>query len=482
MSTSGRPRASRAGLQVQPLPAIALASSLVCALLVVFPGCRGEETPRDDRPNVVLIVLDTTRPDYLGLHDHERTTSPFLDQLAEDSVVFRTAVSSSSWTAPATASMFTGLYPTHHGIVQGRLAHAVHMKQLAEEGTARIPVNRMAKDVRTLPEVFRAAGYATFGIAANGNIGRPMGFARGFDWFRGIHGDSNREPGYATEVPYGAGREIQLALSRMAERIAQAEPYFLYLHFNDAHEPYRMREPWYEPAQDGHPSKTRAYESEIRYVDETIRDIYQQLELHENTILAVASDHGEAFGEHGYHGHQRGLHGEVNRVVFMISWPGASLRERAPSYRVSLIDVYPTLLDLAGVEHSGPVDGRSLAGAVLRGAGEDATASLRDRVLFAHRLQLDRSQIWAAMWGKWKLITRPDGAPQLFDLERDSREKIDRSSEEPEMYAKLVAELDAFRKSTAHEAEATTVTLDRAELERLRALGYVEESRGEERR
>ena len=451
---------------------------LACACLALSSCKKKDAEPikkrHDGRPNVVLIMLDTTRPDYLGFHGHDKPTSPFLDSVAKQSVVFPLAVSTSSWTAPSTASVFTGLYPTHHGVIQGTGAHERHMRQLEKKGRATIPLNRIPDSARTLPEVFQAAGYQTFGIATNLNVGPHMGFTRGFDWFRQIHGDKNRKWGFTRRVPYGTAEEVQNAVSSMQETIKAAQPYFLYLHFNDPHKPYLKREPWYQAGETEREDVIRVYESEIRYMDEVIKDIYKRLELHQDTILAVVSDHGEAMGEHGYYEHPPQLHAEVNRVLFMISWPDGRLSNSEPTYRASLIDVFPTLVDLAGIADSTEIDGTSLAKTITEGTSDELTKSLRERTLFAHRQRRGRKAIWAAMQGDWKLITRPDGSAELFNLKQDPEEKNDVSAGAPEMHAKLMTQLSAFKKTTAPDPAKTSIEIDKAEFERLKALGYVE--------
>ncbi len=179
-------------------------------------GCNGEErSPGSDdvadrvgkragaRNNVVVIVIDTLRPDHLGFHGYHRETAPYLASLAEKAVVFTHAVSTSTWTAPSTTSLFTGLHPLRHGVQLGIVAHRrmleSHNRAGAERGVdvgvgvdnskdkekdenkVKVQLNRIPASVSTLPELFRESGYRTFGIAANPNIGASIGFDRGFD-------------------------------------------------------------------------------------------------------------------------------------------------------------------------------------------------------------------------------------------------------------------------------------------------------------
>ena len=137
-------------------------------------GCAPGEPPQ--RPNVVVIVLDTLRPDYLGFYGYEKEMAPFLARLANESVVFERAFSTSSWTAPSTSSLFTSLYPPQHGAVEGFMMHQLRTKWREREGTEIIPLNRLPSDRALLPEIFQSMGYRTFGIATNVNIGDEIGF------------------------------------------------------------------------------------------------------------------------------------------------------------------------------------------------------------------------------------------------------------------------------------------------------------------
>jgi arylsulfatase A-like enzyme len=299
-------------------------------------------------PNVVVIVIDTLRPDHLGFLGYERETAPFLSELASRSQVFTEAVSTSSWTAPSTASLFTGLHPLRHGVVMGVMAHGVRAGNRAANEVEPITLNRLPSTVPTLPERFHDAGYRTYGIAANPNIGDDIGFARGFDRFELLekrHADPEKDEGRAVlpgNVRWASGREMHEQLSDWrAEMTERDRPFFLYLHFNDVHEPNYAHPAWYhEPL--GARVVMAAYDSEIGYLDDVLRTIYEDLALSKDSIVAVLSDHGEAFGEHGRYRHRRGLYGEINRILLMLGGPGVG--SGVVPQRVSISSVAPTLL------------------------------------------------------------------------------------------------------------------------------------------
>ena len=155
-----------------------LVRMLMLAMLAICGCAPGEPL---QRPNVVVILLDTLRPDYLGFYGYEKEMAPFLAQLANESVVFERAFSTSSWTAPSTSSLFTSLYPPQHGVVEGFLMHQLLTKAREEKAMETIALNRLPSGRPTLPELFKSMGYGTFGLATNVNIGQEMGFNRGFD-------------------------------------------------------------------------------------------------------------------------------------------------------------------------------------------------------------------------------------------------------------------------------------------------------------
>ena len=157
-----------------------LAATILCAGF-----CSGAKPVegKQEKPDVVVFLVDTLRPDHLGLYGHPKEMAPFLAKLAASGVVFERAFSTSSWTAPSTASLFTSLYPPQHGVVEGFRVHTGHAKRMRQKAREVTELNRLPSDVKTLPETFDEMGYATFGVASNVNVGSEIGFDRGFDRF-----------------------------------------------------------------------------------------------------------------------------------------------------------------------------------------------------------------------------------------------------------------------------------------------------------
>ena len=415
-------------------------------------------------PNVVVILIDTLRPDYLGIHGHEPETAPFMSRIAKRSTVFTRAFSTSSWTAPSTASLFTATYPTRHGVIMGIAAHREQVEALQREGEATIVLNRIPEDLTTLPEFFKDQGYATFGMASNPNIGEEEGFTRGFDRFFASY---KRPAEHIVDELEGWKKEME-----------ESRPYFLYLHLNDVHMPYLERQP-YQGRLEGHASGDRLrYLSEIGYVDAHIEKIYNLLNMDRNTLLMIVSDHGEEFGDHGGKGHGPHLYRELNQVLMLVHSRALGIPSQRIDLNVSLIDAFPTLVDLCGLPHIRQSHGTSLAPLLRDEPGrEDLREKLEARILFAHRIDefKPERQYWAATFQHWKLFDPWDDTLRLFDHRVDFAETRNVIEEHKDLADILMEQLDAFKK-TAVETPVTMVAvpLDDELLEMLRSLGYVE--------
>lgn len=442
---------------------------LVALALVGLLGCGAATRP----PDVVVVVVDTLRPDHLGFYGYERETAPFLAELAARSLVFDDAVSTSSWTAPSTASLFTGLNAPTHGVVQGFFAHRRHVAAIEAEGATRLALNRMPDGLATLPELFARAGYRCFGVATNPNIGPEIGFARGFHAFRRL--DPRESPDERwTPAQATAEQALEVVLGWREEMRGEA-PFFLYVHLNDPHAEYNRRAPWYVDAGSRLQKLVSAYDSEISYTDRVVGRLYDELDLGDESVIVVLSDHGEAFGEHGAltHNFATGLYREVNRVLFMLHAPQIEPgRTRAP---VSLVDVLPTLLALAELPEPEGRDGWSLAPLIGEDA-QDFERVLGTRFRFAHRAYVgdgvERAH-WAAMRGRWKLI-QSGRRRELYDMVADPGERRNRADEAGASRGALETALDAFRLRPGAAREVGPVELDARDLDRLRALGYAE--------
>ncbi len=437
---------------------IAIAGLLECACGAA------RESAFARRPSVVVILVDTLRPDYLDAYGYPRSTAPFLSEMAKKSVVFERAFSTSSWTVPSVASLFTSAYPHQHQVVQGLMAHRDQLDALGEEERAKLTLNRLSMDTQTLAEHLHGLGYSTYGIAANVNLGPELGFQRGFDKF-------HFEPGLSA-------RHLHGILAKWKEEMSRSKPFLAYLHLNDVHSPFEKREPYYQPPSSEDPREvTRSsYLSEIGFVDEYLAKIYELLGDDENTIFVFLSDHGEEFWDHGGTFHGATLYRELTQVLMMFSSPARGIEPRRVDVNASLIDVLPTLMDLVGGARDDRWKGTSLRPLLLNAADAPALeATLRKRTLYAHLAQRGNARHrWAAFDRDSYLIETNSGENELFD-----RSDVDQLREayalRPERARALVALLDRAKQDRGETAPDTVeVDLDDELLKTLRSLGYVE--------
>ena len=179
------------------------------------------DSPQNDI-NIVLITIDTLRADHLSCYGYERTTSPNIDAIAEKGIVFSNTIAPSSWTAPSMVSLFTSVYPINHGVVHGFI----------KNGKTILNQEVFSPEMITLPEILKAHGYTTFGIAANLHLSEQFGFGRGFDYY--------------TCLPWSPAPAVNKTLSAWRDTIKSSEKFFLWIHYFDPHQFYHARKPWIE--------------------------------------------------------------------------------------------------------------------------------------------------------------------------------------------------------------------------------------------
>jgi choline-sulfatase len=412
-------------------------------------ACGRAPAPPERRPNVVIVLLDAVRADHLPLYGYARDTAPFLTTLAERSVVFDRAYSSSGWTSPATASLFTSLHPFQHGVVS-------YIRPVREN---RFRVSRVPDEPETIAEALKKAGYATFGVSDNPSASDLGRFDAGFDRFESSADAS------ATAV----NRKVK----EWRADLAAGRPYFLYLHYMDAHEPYLPQgRAFDEFMKDGRPNPRRdfvaAYDSEIRLLDSKVQGLFESLRWHEDTILIVTSDHGEGFHDHGLSGHANSLYDELMRVPLIVY--GGGVKPGRVAVPVGHVDVLPTLRELAGLAPDPRNVGWSLVPLLREGRWDRG-----DRPLLAHLVEFDEQhEVRAVVHGRYKLVERRPGRAELFDLEADPGESRDLAERHPEIVARLRDAYDrAEAGATRYGQGGGETQLAPEAIEKLRALGYV---------
>ncbi len=445
----------------------ALAASLL------FVGCSR------DRPNVIVVVADTLRADRLGVAGSPSGLTPFLDSLARSGMVFTNAYSTTSWTNAAVASLFTSRFPSQHQVVAFN---------------SRLPDAEV-----TLGERLHDAGWRGLGSVGNFRLTRGLGFAQGFDvWFsRMLSGKMTTQ-----QLAQDAVRYYDRHIARFFWR--RWSPLLLYVHPMEPHAPYdppaqvraaRIGEPppgtseadvmakvigitrWKEvtPAEAAYVESL--YDGEVVALDDRLRRLFSRLRtrgLLERAIVVVTADHGEEFGEHAGFQHGRALYEESVRVPLIISGPGLPAG-RIVHDRVSLVDVAPTVLELAGLPPEPRFEGRSLvprSGDEARELGSQGI--LLELLPTGAPVDLRRHTAGIVLDERKLLETwLPQQGSETFDLRRDAGET---RPNPPELTVDATA-LDARLAQRRADLRSRAGTAESAAIEatmraRLRALGY----------
>lgn len=417
-------------------------------------------------PDVLLLVIDTMRADRLGALGYPKPTTPGLDALAAEGVLFRNAVAPATWTKPSMSALFSGRYPSELGLAGPQTTEI-------EKATAVLP-----ESVELLAERFSRGGYRTAAVLQQVHLAPRWGFARGFDE-------------YLRKEEWDA-----FGLNARARKILAAKdprPLFLWVHYFDVHWPYvkqpaklpkdlfgprelaiparmsmkefvaRMRE---RPEPETVARLANRYDAEVRYVDNAVAALVEHLRAAgrlENTVVVVTADHGEQFLEHGDFGHGNLPYDEEARVPLILRAParfGFRAGERATP--ASLLDLAPTLGELAGLSADPQARGESLVPVL---AGRERP----DRVVVT---QSDRA--WAARGVRHKVLDFENGRREYYRLDEDAAEKHDLAAACDAACTALSERLAELRTALGRgEKPSTGAPLSDAEIEELRSLGYL---------
>ncbi len=472
-------------------------------LLLGLIAC--SRSPFPERPNILLITVDTLRADHLSSYGYPRVTSPVVDRLAAEGLRFENPSVQWPKTGPSFASMFTATYPKDNGIVR----------------KVGIP---MPEKFRMLAEELKDRGYETHAVVSNGAVGSEFGFGQGFDTYL----ESWKSPPPTPGGDSTTAETVNELARAIIDGLDGSKPYFLWIHYLDPHAPYTPPEPWSDRFQDDEwftPEPRIAiradrdrqqmtaigasqvldgrdelafyvarYDAEIAYTDHQIGSLLEAMDgngLLDNTLTVFTSDHGESLGEHYYYfDHGRFGFQTCVRVPFIVHFPGV-VPPGVDSEPVELIDLAPTLLEAAGVDLD---DGRWMQGRSLSprlwppgdapteepkyafteaGYGENRQwlKIVRDR-----RFKLTNATVPADQ--RW--IGGPDVPWILYDLENDPDELENVAESFPAEFRRLRNVLRAWWDEAPFEVQVDEGTnaepreMDEVTREQLKALGYLQ--------
>ena len=398
--------------------------------MVLAAGCGWRAEP----PPIVLISIDTLRSDRLPVYGYEGVRTPGIDRLAADAIVFERAFSNYPLTLPSHASMLSGLLPPGHG-VRSNLGYRF-----------------AGEDLPSLPRSLGRLGYATGAAVSSFVLRRETGIDEGFDFFddaiqyqAGVGSAGSQRPGVDT-----------LAAALPWLRSHSDRPFFLFLHLYEPHKP------WAPPA-DLAALYPDPYDGEVAAADRIVVELISELrELgrYEDSVIVLTSDHGEGLGDHGEEGHGVLVYRESLQVPLILKLPGsrsAGTRVAAPA---QLVDLFPTLLELAGGRAEGS-DGTFL----LDLAAEPVARSLYAESYYP-RFYYGWSQLRSLFDGRYQYIESSD--PELFDVESDPEQRVNIVAEERAIVARLRRQLAAI-----DERLTLPTPADEETRRKLASLGYV---------
>lgn len=447
-----------------------------------LPAVRGAS----GRPNVAIVLIDTLRADHLGCYGYPVPVSPRIDALAEESRVYERAFSTSNWTRPAIASLFTSTMPSRHGVTSFDRA--------------------VPSELPLLSEVMQAGGYEVGFFTTGVNVEPADGYARGVHTFRVAASRPPERRAFlvhhllelvapalvdAMVPPIGDGGQIRpefLTEAALEWLDGARDPWLLYVHYHGPHTPYSPPSPWSErfvggpadPALAAPPDpwsgpnaleeadRTRMvaqYDAEIAWHDDQVGRLLDRIDRESDrpTIVWLLSDHGEGFGEHGTWGHNAGLFAEITRIPLLLRDGTGRVPPGRDPVPVSLLDVAPTTLALVGLE--APADFH----------GADLTLSdASPRPVFFENPDHEELGVLTADWAFFEGRT-PGGLRTWLYRANDMAQRVDRAGETPDTVRELAAlvrerrEADELGGPTAESLE-----LDPDRIEKLRALGYLQ--------
>jgi arylsulfatase A-like enzyme len=466
-----------------------LAGCVLAAILgLAYVGYR---TPVADAPraNLLLVVLDTVRADRLPSYGYTRGTSPEIDRFAEHAMRFSEFYSTSSWTIPSHASLFTGLFPSAHGATQTHLELARHHTTLAER--------------------LQNAGFQTWGASGNPFVGQGTQLSQGFERFERTW--STRVRPNSEPHPAVVGFRSFLADPR------SSRPFFAFINLMEAHSPYDppadlraafvagevgsirlarlVRKPWsdYYTGDPHTPEELETlsdlYDGEIAFVSRIFGQLLGVLREDgrlDDTWVVLTSDHGEHFGENGRIEHMFTLYNTAVRVPLFIRPPGGTTGPQLNAQPAQLVDLFATMLSVLGAGDAAGAEGMDLLSSEFQRDDLLSEYHHPDQVLalFApdaldesrERIDPHRRTLRALQRGALRFIWSSDGRHELYDLATDPGETHDlytTASELPPAAAELMARLEAMAEDApARGASAGVDDLDAETRDALRALGY----------
>ncbi len=405
-------------------------------------------------PNILFVSVDTLRADHLGCYGCPLNTSPNIDRLAKEALLFEDCICEVPLTFPSLGSMLCSRFPRMTGTRRNGL--------------------KMPANVPLVTEQFKAAGYYTFCVQSNWTLKAKLcGLDRGFD----VYQDSFHTKRWGIVNPERAAEEVSRIALELLRNRPQNQPFFAWIHYSDPHAPYKKhrdynpagRKAWHWNKKD----RVRArYASEVAYADAHIGRVLEALPP--NTVVVFTADHGESLFEHGYLGHGRRIHQTGLHIPLIIRAPGlAPGRTQAP---VCGTDIGPTLLGLAGLPKCGGMLGTNLMAALppaARARVIETYGGAVPKVPGAKALMAERRPMrQGVLHDGWKIILNGKDA-ELYCLNNDPGEENNLAEKEPARLQQLRVLVEQWDKATQFNTQETEESLSPDDVQALESLGYL---------
>jgi arylsulfatase A-like enzyme/Flp pilus assembly protein TadD len=442
------PEKEKARRRLKPVLLFVAILFIVLSAFVVFRFLApGAKIKQDSNLNVLLVTLDTTRADRLGCYGSTRARTPNLDGLAAAGVRFENVYCQVPLTTPSHCSIMTGTYPLYH--------------QVHNNGSYVLPA-----EVTTLAEVLKGRGFQTAAFVGSFTVDSRLGIDQGFDVY-----DDRLTEGEAFK-PLNAERKAEKVYTAFRSWFDSVEkqPFFCWVHFFDPHLPYEPPAPYNVDFADS------PYDGEIAYMDHYVGQVMAALReksLLQKTLLVLAGDHGEAFGEKVESGHGIFLYDGTLRVPMIFSAEGHLPKGGVIKSRVRLIDIAPSILDMLGLPVPSEIQGTSLLPYLAGREKKDLSTYLET---YFPRENYGWSELIGFVDGDWKYIKAP--RPELYNLRTDPEETVNAIVQESKQAREMRSRLEETIANSSSGLASAKRELTSEEREKLRSLGYVDQTAG----
>ncbi len=396
--------------------------------------------------HILLISIDTCRADYLSCYGYHRKSTPNIDQIAKEGILFTNTITPVPITLPAHSSMLTGTIPPYHGVRNN------NFYQLSQSNV-------------TLAEILKKRGFTTAAVVSSFTIDSQFGLDQGFDYYNDDFDENLKSVGIGERR---AEETTRYALKWLEENCRKT--FFLFLHYFDPHVKYDPPEP-FRP-KDSENESSSLYAGEISYVDHCIGQVVKKLKdlgVYDSTLIIVTSDHGEMLGDHGEETHGYFIYQSSIKVPLIFKLPEETKSKRVKEL-VGLTDIVPTVCGLLGIKPPPQVQGIDLG----QYFGEENT-STNQRHIYCESLFptiFNANSLLGVVTDRWKYIQTT--RPELYDLTKDPRESNNLVAIQPHQVRILQDKLkEILEKQVRRDNFDSKLDLDSASIKRLQSLGYI---------